>query len=150
MAVGVTPPRHNGSMLPDTSTLEFMTRNCAYLSGVTGERWQRLLVEIRPLFLHAPEHYDHSLRVGIYAWMLAVDEGLDSKLALYGGCAHDVGKCCVSLDVLRAEEFGAAERKAIQSHPGAGAEMLGKTHLFSSFIAAVRSAAQRDLAIPSG
>jgi hypothetical protein len=112
--------------------------------GVDSSDWDRLMAVLAPLAAHNPETYAHSLRVGLYAASLARQEELDASLALHGGCAHDLGKIGVSNDVLRADIFGPEERDAVRGHASAGHELLGPTHLFTSFIAGLHHQFQDD------
>lgn len=97
--------------------------------------WDRLLEKLEPLNDHAPNMFNHSLRVGLCSCGLAQAEGRDAKLALHGGCAHDLGKCKIDHKVLYAQNFGDVERVAMTVHPRIGYEMLKDTNLFSAFIA---------------
>jgi putative nucleotidyltransferase with HDIG domain len=107
----------------------------ALRAGVTQKNLVRLLAAIAPLRDHNEAMYCHSLRVGVYAYEIAVDVGEDPKFAIHGGCAHDVGKCAVSNDVISSKNWTAHEREAMSVHPVEGFKMLKDSHLFSSFIA---------------
>lgn len=120
---------------PPSEELVEMSTAAAVEAGIRPDRWAAFLTAIAPLRVHAEDMYQHSLRVGLYANGLAVDEGDDPKLALFGGCGHDVGKCAVSVDVLHATDFGERERQAVKVHPEAGFETLAPTHLFTAFVA---------------
>lgn len=111
------------------------TRAAADDAGIRPDRWEAFLGVIAPLRTHAETMFRHSLRVGLYAYGLAVDEGADAKFALHAGCGHDLGKCFVDPAVLNAVDFGAAERAAVQVHPNAGFEMLAPTNMFTAFVA---------------
>lgn len=124
--------------------LQEKTRELARDCGIKSAEWQSLLDDIEPLKSHAPDMYAHSLRVGIYAFGLAMREELDAKLALHGGCAHDIGKCAVPDDILHAKDFGPSEKEIVKIHPFAGFDMLKDHHLFSAFIAGLHHEFQDD------
>ncbi len=97
--------------------------------------WDRLMNMLAPLNEHAFDMFNHSLRVGLSSCGLAKAEGKDAKLALHGGCAHDVGKCKIDHCVLYAKNFGEVEKAAMTVHPRVGYLMLKDTNLFSAFVA---------------
>jgi hypothetical protein len=120
---------------PQIPALERLTARAAQTSGIEPSDWQRFTDVLAPLAAHNAETYAHSLRVGLYAHSLATIEGLDARLALHGGCAHDLGKCLVPNAVLRATDFSDTDRAALRSHPRDGQRLLAPTYLFSSFVA---------------
>jgi putative nucleotidyltransferase with HDIG domain len=120
---------------PSIDVLEVAVHTMAKQVGVSPSAVEDLLTVLLPLKTHNVETYAHSLRVGWYAANLASLEGLDAKLALHGGCAHDVGKTTVHNDTLRAANFTSSHYAQMKTHPYEGAKILAPTHLFSSFIA---------------
>jgi hypothetical protein len=61
----------------------------------------------------------------------------DSKLCMYGGCGHDVGKTKVEVCHLHAQPFTDEDREAVHIHPQAGFEMLKDSFLFTAYIAGI-------------
>jgi HD-GYP domain-containing protein (c-di-GMP phosphodiesterase class II) len=120
-------------MDPYQQTLIDATTATASQLGVND--WDRLMEMLEPLREHAPDMFNHSMRVGLTSCGLAQMEGRDAKLGLHGGCAHDLGKCKIDPCVLYAKQFGEVERAAMTIHPRIGYEMLKSTNLFSAFIA---------------
>jgi response regulator RpfG family c-di-GMP phosphodiesterase len=111
--------------------------------GALEERSYRLWydVDIRPVhqgimlsFLdrlkqHAPSMYAHSLRVGIYSSRLAEqDSPSNRRLAVMGGCMHDIGKCGCRTELLSGRDITLAEYEEIKAHAYEGFLML-KDHL---------------------
>lgn len=91
---------------------------------------------LHPLGSHSPEHYAHSLRVGLYAHGVAPFFSADPLRCLLGGCGHDVGKCNVPLGILRSEErLSDAEWERIREHPGQGFLHLRDHDVHSAFVA---------------
>jgi hypothetical protein len=130
-----------GPQIPD---LVARTYNAAEDSGISESAWGQFLGVIAPLAEHNAETYAHSLRVGLYAWGLARLEGLNSRLALHGGCAHDMGKCLVPNSVLRTHSFTDSDRILLRNHPSDGQRLLAPTNLFSSFVAGLHHQFQPD------
>lgn len=124
--------------------MQAATTVLASTTGVKLKDWDRLLEAIEPLNQHAPDMYQHSLRVGWYACMVAQQTGANERLCLFGGCGHDVGKCGVCHAVLYAKPFGDAERESMKRHPFEGFKRLKDSHLFSSFIAGLHHEFQPD------
>jgi len=129
---------------PQIPELESRCYQAARHAGVGDSTWDTMLGILVPLLNHSPETYAHSLRVGLYSTGLAAEEGLDASLALHGGCAHDIGKCKISVETLRAEHFTDDMRLAVREHPRLGQEMLAPTHLYASFIAGLHHQFQPD------
>jgi response regulator RpfG family c-di-GMP phosphodiesterase len=113
--------------------------------GVGSEAWHGFMDLLAPLAEHNIETYLHCLRVGIYAARLAA-EGTDvhPTLALFGGTAHDIGKIGTPNSVLRADPFGARERRAITGHAIAGFLRLQFAHYEAALVAGLHHAFQRD------
>lgn len=120
------------------------TKLAAKRSGISRANWNRLLKMLEPLVTHAPEMYDHSLRVGLNACGLASLNGDNTSLALHGGCAHDVGKCMVPVEVIYAEPYTSDHRKAMDVHPEAGFEMLKDSNFFSACVAGLHHTFQEN------
>lgn len=128
----------------DIWTLEHHTTIVADECGIKPERWDALLKKIEPLKTHSPRMYAHSLRVGLYSTLLADLEGLDMKLALHGGCAHDVGKCYVAVDVIEANPYGPEQHAIMKFHAESGYRYLVQSHPMSAMIAGLHHTFQDD------
>lgn len=109
---------------------------CSALAGIKLGTWARFLDELARLHAHNAAHYEHSLRVGIYAFALARSEGKrDLHFPLMGGCGHDIGKCGISNDILDAPAFGEEEMEAVKAHAYLGYEYWKDTFLFTGLVA---------------
>ena len=131
-------------LIPTTAQLEDATRAATELHPAKSVAWEGFLTALSPLAAHNAETYAHSLRVGLYASALARQEGLDDLMALYGGCGHDLGKVAVANEILRATDFGPAERVALRDHPRVGYEMLRDRFFFAALIAGLHHTFQPD------
>lgn len=76
------------------------------------------------------EAYDHSKRVGDYAFFLAITLGKDEKTAedwQIAGYLHDIGKITIPADILNApRRLTAEERAVVNNHSRNGADILSK------------------------
>ncbi len=76
------------------------------------------------------EAYDHSIRVGDYAFSLALMLGKNVETAEIwqeSGYLHDIGKLTISEEILNApRKLTAEERIVVSAHSGSGADMLSK------------------------
>ena len=77
------------------------------------------------------EAYDHSQRVGNYAFFLAIALGKDERTAdvwQNAGYLHDIGKITISEDILNAPRCLTAEERAeVAKHSINGADILSKS-----------------------
>ncbi len=115
-------------------TLHAQSRMEAQRLGMNEGDWDRLLYQIRPLQKHHRYTYEHSLRVGLYAAGLAQLRGVDARLALYGGTAHDIGKLDVPAEVLDANPFTEQHRRQCCIHPVTGWQRLSGEFLASALV----------------
>lgn len=100
--------------------------------------WTKFMIKLRPLKEHHEGMYAHSLRVGLYAYGIAQTEqwGTDGRLALFGGCGHDIGKVCVPPYIFdKTEQLNETEWDCIKNHPRVGYEMLKDDFLFAAYVA---------------
>jgi HD-GYP domain-containing protein (c-di-GMP phosphodiesterase class II) len=126
------------------SELEHAKRVAEQL-GITPSEWHRFYLAIKRLENHDPATFNHSLRVGIYAGSLALDEEFSyRRLCFYGGCGHDVGKCAVPLANLYAQPFTDEDLEVVRTHPTAGFHLLRRDFLFSSYVAGLHHSLQDD------
>ena len=76
------------------------------------------------------EAYDHSRRVGDYAFFLAITLGKDEKTAedwQIAGYLHDIGKLTIPAEILNApRRLTAEERAVVNNHSRNGADILSK------------------------
>jgi hypothetical protein len=129
---------------PQVPRLLELASTTAARCGVAKSAWEAFLEVLAPLAAHNAETFAHSLRVGIYACNLAATEGLNARMALHGGCAHDMGKCLVPNSVLRTTSFTAQDKALLRNHPVDGQRLLAPTHLFSSYVAGLHHQFQPD------
>jgi response regulator RpfG family c-di-GMP phosphodiesterase len=114
-------------------------------AGMGTEAWHGFMGLLAPLAEHNIETYLHCLRVGIYAARLAAEGSeVHPSLALFGGTAHDIGKLGIPNSVLRADPFGAQERRVITGHAIAGFLRLRLTHYEAALVAGLHHAFQSD------
>jgi putative nucleotidyltransferase with HDIG domain len=82
--------------------------------------------------------YEHSVRVGALSSQIAVfinQPGISSRMLLWAGLLHDIGKCRVSAELLRKKErFSEEDRAAIEPHVLYGWEMLNRVHDYTAHI----------------
>jgi hypothetical protein len=108
--------------------------------SLSQTRMVRMLIRLRSLALHNAAEYRHCLRVGLLAGRLAAAERtpgspLDPAMCMVGGAGHDIGKVAVSNSVLRAENFGPEERRAVCLHCSAGFDLLASSDLEAACVA---------------
>jgi hypothetical protein len=119
----------NGQLIVNVS-------HAAEEAGIHPDIWWKVLGRIRDLHDHNEEHYEHSLRVGWYAYHLAKwEEHSDLHAPLFAGCGHDIGKCDIANDILCAEEFGPEEMEQVKAHTIQGYEKLHDKFLFTALVA---------------
>lgn len=106
-------------------------------AGVDPDIWARFLELLEPLKHHNLEMYAHSLRVGLYAYGVARNEGqTDLRLPLMGGCGHDVGKCKVPNSILNCpDRLTDQQFRMIYNHPQDGFDILKGEFPLSAMVA---------------
>lgn len=120
----------------DLQYLESEVRQRAEAQAIKPQIWAQFMIELATLKDHNDFMYTHSLRVGIYAYGIAVQEGsTNQKLALFGGCGHDIGKCEVSNLLLDSKNLTAVEFELIKKHSSEGYERFKDSFLFTGYIA---------------
>jgi hypothetical protein len=89
-------------------------------------QWDRIKRLLNKLNLHNPDTYDHSLRVGIYAYEISMHENYDDPaFAFRSGCAHDVGKYGIDNTLLNmTERYTQSNREDMYRHTLFGYEAL--------------------------
>lgn len=104
--------------------------------GIPPQTWNKFINKLHVLQVHSFDSYKHCLRVGIYSHGLASLEGSPiPKLAFFGGCGHDLGKCEIATDVLNSRVWTPECQKAIEAHVTEGFEHWKGEFLFTGFIA---------------
>jgi response regulator RpfG family c-di-GMP phosphodiesterase len=84
---------------------------------------------------HARNMYAHSLRVGLYAEDILRKEGGGERLALMGGCMHDIGKCSSRKELLSGRDITLEEYEEIKNHAYEGFLMLKKDLPMTAMVA---------------
>lgn len=104
---------------------------------IPDETWARFMATIAPLKMHNVAMYNHSLRVGLYSYGIAdAEETVLHRLALYSGCAHDVGKCKISNDLLNCTtELKPEDWVELHKHPLFSYEMLKNEFPMTALVA---------------
>lgn len=130
--------------MSDFVVLREWAESCANTAGVRPKDWARFVSALMALQDHNLFHFKHSMRVGIYAYLLAEhEEQSDLKFPLFAGCGHDIGKCDIGNDVLDHPDFGPEEYKKIKEHPRAGFVALSDDNfLYTACIAGLHHAFQ--------
>lgn len=123
-------------MVPTLENLLAATYGRARRAGITPEAWRGFIDFLEALHEHNSTHYEHSLRVGIYAFDLALHEGQrDLKYPLYAGCGHDLGKCDIANEIIEHPNFGPEQMEAMKAHTFQGFERLKDHYLWTAFVA---------------
>jgi|SRR5271166_2402360 len=82
--------------------------------------------------------FEHSVRVGILASKAAIyyaKPGVSSKMMLWAGLLHDIGKALVDKDLLtKTEGFTEDDKTAMEPHVMYGFDMLSDVHDFTANI----------------
>jgi HD-GYP domain-containing protein (c-di-GMP phosphodiesterase class II) len=118
--------------------LEDRVGQLASESGVTPEVWQRFIAKLDVLKQHHIGMYAHSLRVGWYAFGLAIEQQRplpQARLALFGGCGHDIGKSQVPNRFLNAKHMTDKKFAHIQPHAELGYHILKDEFVMTALIA---------------
>lgn len=125
------------SLHTDVARLESAAQVAAREAGVSDYTWYQFTSRLRLLKNHHLGMYAHSLRVGLYAYGIAADEGQeDCRLPLLGGCGHDIGKCKVPVEILDScRPLTPGEFETIHRHPEDGYEMLKDGFPFAAMVA---------------
>jgi len=120
----------------DTPYLEVQVIARSKSADVKPEIWAKFMRELASLKDHNDFMYTHSLRVGLYAYGIAVAEGNnDQKFALFAGCGHDIGKCEVSNVLLDSKNLQPHEFEEIKRHSHEGYERFKDSFLFTGYVA---------------
>lgn len=119
-------------METDTGSLEMRVRAAAEVARAESGEWRKFMARMEQLKIHDERTYRHSLRVGLYAFGIADEEGLDTeglRLALLGGIGHDIGKIRISKELLNAERtLSRDEFDTVKKHAEYGFEELKDDH----------------------
>lgn len=76
-------------------------RLAAQAAGITSHTWGRFWQALDPLRHHHVGMWEHTIRVGLYAYGIAAHEGWpDTALPFMGGCGHDLGKVRIPCSLL--------------------------------------------------
>lgn len=87
------------------------------------------------LFLRDEATFHHSVRVGLLAENIACVAGLPSKVLLWAGLLHDIGKILISPEVLsKTKEFSDEDYEEMEAHPKYGWDMLRDIHDYTAAI----------------
>lgn len=99
--------------------LELEARKAAEAAGITTYTWNHYTQRLDQLKRHHRGMWEHSIRVGLYAYGIAVSEGwADTALPLMGGCGHDLGKVRIPCSVLNTTSpLTEAEWALMRRHP---------------------------------
>lgn len=117
----------------------------AGMAGIDLLKWSSFLGVIQELQEHNEAHFNHSLRVGLYAFGLAVNERQhDLHFPLFAGCGHDIGKCGIENTVLDHPNFGPKQMEEIKAHTFLGFEKLKDTYLFTGLVAGLHHKYQKN------
>lgn len=105
-------------------------------AGIKPYIWNEFLMTMEKLGDHTGEHFDHCMRVGIYAYRLARDEGqTDLHYPLFAGCGHDIGKCEIDRGILDAKNWDDFKMDVVKAHTHAGYKMLADKFFFTALVA---------------
>lgn len=87
---------------------------------ISSDEKEAFMIFLEPLRSKDPIthiHYEHSIRVGLVARLIARFMHLDEKALFYAGLLHDVGKCQVRLGTLgKTEGWTEVDAEAIKQH----------------------------------
>lgn len=125
------------------AALEQEVATLVHALDIDSATWSRFQEHMKVLKAHNPLMYAHSLRVGIYAARIAAAEGRAyARLALFGGCGHDLGKCDIPNRLLNADGITPSEFEQIKEHAQLGFESLKDDFLFTGLVAGLHHSYQ--------
>ena len=117
----------------DVVVLEDRVKALLSVRGIKSKHQEVMFGFLGQLKRHALNMYEHSLRVGLYAD--GIVRGGGSRLALMGGCLHDIGKCSTREELLSGRDITAAEYEEIKNHAYEGFLMLNRDLPMSAMVA---------------
>lgn len=121
-------------------TLELL---CKQAAKPDPERWAQMRGALEALADHSPTMFTHSLRVGLYAHGLAINEGFaDPVRFLCAGAGHDMGKIEIPTGVLDAADITPDQFEEIKQHSRAGFSHLLDIDLFAALVAGLHHSFQ--------
>jgi polar amino acid transport system substrate-binding protein len=120
-------------MTPDERLVEAMTAE-----GIIPGNQDDIRAYLTILKNRDEKTYEHSIRVGILASKMAIyyaKPGVNSRMMLWAGCLHDIGKTLIAPELLAKKEgFTAEDKAAMEPHVIYGYEMLQGVHDFTAAI----------------
>ena len=112
--------------------------NAMELEGITQGNQDDIRAYLTILKNRDEATYAHSVRVGILASKMAVyyaKPGVNSRMMLWAGLLHDIGKALISNELLTKKDgFTEEDRAAMEPHVLYGYDMLRGVHDFTAAI----------------
>ncbi len=112
--------------------------NAMELEGITQGNQDDIRAYLTILRNRDEATYAHSVRVGILASKMAVyyaKPGVNSRMMLWAGLLHDIGKALISSELLTKKDgFTEEDKKAMEPHVLYGYDMLRGVHDFTAAI----------------
>jgi len=116
--------------------LELAVRFAWSKEGIGKIHQEVMLGFLSQLKRHAPNMHEHSLRVGLYSNQLSSsDKQHQRRLALMGGCLHDMGKCTCRQELLSGRDITLEEYEEIKNHAYQGFLLLKNDLPLSAMVA---------------